>query len=69
MELRSELPADIPLIHQLTGTAFAPMAYSDGTEPAVIDALREAGDLTLSLVAIKENTLVGHIAFLSLIHI
>ena len=63
MEIRSEQPADIPLIYQLTDRAFAPMSFSDGTEPAVIDALREAGDLTLSLVALKDNTLVGHVAF------
>jgi len=63
MEIRHEQPSDILGIYQLTADAFAPMAFSDGTEPAVIDALRLAGELTLSLVAIKKHVLVGHIAF------
>lgn len=63
MEIRNEIPADFQVIHELTATAFAPKAFSDGTEPAIIDDLRKADDLTLSLVAIKDNVLVGHVAF------
>jgi len=33
------------------------------TEPEVITKLRAASELTLSLVAIQSNTLVGHVAF------
>ena len=32
-------------------------------EPAIIDALRSDGDLTLSLVASNDGVLVGHVAF------
>ncbi|CTQ48342.1 putative acetyltransferase [Jannaschia donghaensis] len=39
------------------------MAFSDGTEPAVIDRLRADGDLLVSLVAVEEAQIVGHIAF------
>ena len=52
MEIRREQPTDIIDIHQITTNAFAPKSFSDGTEPAVIDDLRAAGDLILSLVAI-----------------
>lgn len=63
MEIRSEQPGDYQAIFQLTTDAFASMSFSDGTEPAIIDDLRAAGDLTLSLVAVKDGILVGHIAF------
>lgn len=63
MIIRSEQVEECSAIHQLTATAFAPKAFSDGTEPDIIDALRAAGDLTLSLVAIKDQILVGHVAF------
>lgn len=39
------------------------MPYSDGSEPRIIDALREAGELTLSLVAEQDNKLLGQITF------
>ncbi len=63
MEIRRERPEDRQAIHQLTTDAFAPMSYSDGTEPAIIDDLRAAGNLTLSLVTIKDDMLVAHVAF------
>ena len=63
MDIRREQPEDHQSIYQLTADAFAPMPYSDGSEPDIIDALRTAGNLTLSLVAIKSETLVGHVAF------
>lgn len=63
MEIRSEKPEDHHEIHRLTANAFAGLSYSDGTEPAIIDRLRAAGDLTLSLVAMKSDALVGHVAF------
>ena len=62
MEIRSEQPEDRNEIHKLTTDAFAPMSYSDCTESTIIDNLRAAGDLTISLVAIKSDVLVGHVA-------
>lgn len=62
--IEPERPGDAREISQLTTAAFAPMPFSDGDEARVIDALREAGALTLSLVALTaEGELVGHIAF------
>ena len=43
--------------------AFAGVEHSDQTEPQIIDRLRAAGGLWLSLVAFEGTNLVGHIAF------
>ncbi len=48
LTIRDETPADIDAIFALTAAAFAPMPFSDGTEPYIINALRADGDLTLS---------------------
>lgn len=63
MQIREEQPADQRLIYHLTEIAFKPKSFSDGTEPDVIDRLRAAGDLTLSLVAENDTEIVGHVAF------
>lgn len=63
MIVRDETPADIPVIGALTAEAFAPMAYSDGTETAIIERLRAAGALAISLVAEEGGEVVGHVAF------
>jgi putative acetyltransferase len=62
MIIRSETPADIDAIHDLTQAAFAPMPFSGGTEGPIIKALRADGDLTVSLVAEEDGKIVGHIA-------
>lgn len=63
MFIRPENDEDADAIHLVTQKAFAPMAYSNGTEGAIIRGLRADGDLTLSLVAEETGTIVGHIAF------
>lgn len=63
MIIRAETPADILSIHALTAEAFAGAARSSGTEPAIVDALRKAGALYLSLVAVQDGVVVGHVAF------
>ncbi|WDZ78934.1 N-acetyltransferase [Ensifer adhaerens] len=63
MELRSERATDVATIRQITKAAFAPMPYSSQTEAEIIDALRAAGALTLSLVAVENGEIVGHVAF------
>ena len=62
-EIRTEAPEDADAIYALTAAAFAPMAFSDGTEAALTRALRIDGDLTLSLVAVNGAEIVGHVAF------
>ena len=64
LRIEPERPGDANEISQLTTTAFAPMPFSEGDEARVIDDLRAAGALTISLVAVTaEGELVGHIAF------
>lgn len=63
MKIRPERPQDATTIHALTDTAFKGMSFSDNTEAKVIKALREAGALTLSLVATDGSQIVGHVAF------
>lgn len=63
MEIRPENPSDYAAIERITRAAFAPMPFSEGNEAECIAKLRADGDLTLSLVAIKDAKLVGHIAF------
>ena len=63
MLIRDERPSDEAAIHDLTERAFKPMSYSDGTEASIIRLLRQSGQLTLSLVAEDEETIIGHVAF------
>jgi putative acetyltransferase len=62
MKIREERPGEGLAIRALTEAAFAPKAFSDGTEGAIIDRLRDARALSVSLVA-DDAGLVGHIAF------
>lgn len=62
--LRPEQSGDAAAIHDLTKRAFAPMPFSDGDEQDLVDALRAAGELVLSLVAVDDaSTIIGHIGF------
>jgi putative acetyltransferase len=63
MQIRPELPEDIEAIRQITKAAFEPIEHSDHTEAAIVDALREAEALTISLVAVADGGVVGHVAF------
>lgn len=63
MILRPEAAADVEEIRHLTARAFNGHPHGDGSEPEIIDRLRDAGALTLSLVAEDEGALVGHVAF------
>lgn len=62
MPIRPEQPADTEAIRALTTEAFATAPHSSGTEAAIVDALRAAGALTLSLVAVEDGEIVGHVA-------
>jgi putative acetyltransferase len=61
--IRPEKPADVEAIHSLTREAFKDHPYSDGTEHFIVDRLRNAGALSLSLVAEVQGEVVGHVAF------
>ncbi|TAA61638.1 N-acetyltransferase [Shinella sp. JR1-6] len=61
--LRPERPEDVDAIRMLTETAFKTAPHADGTEHIIIDRLRAAGALTLSLVMEADGAIVGHVAF------
>jgi putative acetyltransferase len=61
--IRSEEAQDESSIRAITEAAFKGVAYSAGTEGLIVDGLRAANALTVSLVAVEEGELVGHVAF------
>ena len=63
MILREETTADIDAITEVTIAAFKNLPVSNQTEQFIIKALRSAVALTISLVAIVDERVVGHIAF------
>jgi putative acetyltransferase len=62
MIIRTETPADIDAIYALTATAFAHQPFSDGSEPDIINRLRDAGGLRFSFVAERDGQILGHVA-------
>lgn len=61
--IRVENESDVAAIRDITERAFAGKPYAGGNEQDVIENLRAKSALTLSLVAITNETVVGHIAF------
>jgi putative acetyltransferase len=61
--IRSETDTDIDAIREVTVSAFMTLEISGHTEQFIIEALRAAGFLTLSLVAEVDGRVTGHIAF------
>ena len=57
--VRREEAADVTAIHELNVVAFE----GRDEEADLVDALRDAGDLVLSLVAVDDDQLIGHVAF------
>ena len=57
LTIRAEIPEDIPAIHHIN-----PAAFGRSDEANLVDALRQHNALTISLVAVKDGRLVGHIA-------
>lgn len=60
--IRSEMPCDISGVHALTRAAFATARHGSHTEHHIVDALRERGELSISLVAEDAGQLIGHVA-------
>ena len=61
--IRNETKDDISTITEVTIEAFKTLEVSNQTEQYIIEALRAAKALTLSLVAEVSGKVVGHIAF------
>lgn len=56
--IRPETPSDVAAIHRVHVEAFG-----QPDEAALVDALRAAGALRISLVADEEGVVVGHVGF------
>jgi putative acetyltransferase len=63
MVIRKEIIADFKSITKVTIEAFKNHPISRQTEHFIVNALRSAGALTISLVAEIDGQIVGHIAF------
>jgi len=63
ISIRSETEADVGAISDVTIPAFKTLDISNQTEQFIINALRAANALTISLVAELNGRIVGHIAF------
>lgn len=61
--IRDERLGDEQIIRTLLTDAFRTAPFSAGTEAAIVDGLRAAGGLTISLVAEMGFDVLGHIAF------
>ncbi|RJG15423.1 GNAT family N-acetyltransferase [Massilia cavernae] len=61
-DIRGETPADARAIRALTEAAFRAAPHTSHTEQFIVDALRRAGVLSLSLVADEGGALAGHVA-------
>ena len=62
MIIRNEQRGDVCAIRELVRGAFAEAIHSSGTEWAIVDSLRAAGALTISLVAAEGADILGHVA-------
>ena len=63
MQIIQERPGDATVIGALTDAAFKDMPFSDQTEARIVEALRAAGALTLSIIAMEDGEIIGHVAF------
>jgi putative acetyltransferase len=63
MIIRNETVTDIEAIAEVTIAAFRTLPISNHTEQFIINALRAADALTISLVADINGRVIGHIAF------
>lgn len=60
--IRDETPTDAAAIRALTEAAFRDAPHSEHREQDIVDALRAAGALSVSLVAEVDGMAVGHVA-------
>ena len=63
MVVRPEAPQDVGAIRKVNVEAFRDRPYSRQTEHLIVEALRAADALDVSLVAELDGSVVGHIAF------
>lgn len=62
MSIRDEISTDAPAIGRVVTEAMRLLPQATGTEAAIVEKLRAANALTLSLVAEEDGEVVGHLA-------
>ena len=62
IRIRSETADDVLAIEAVTAAAFRDAPHTSHTEHFIVNALRDAGQLSVSLVAEEDGDVVGHIA-------
>ena len=62
IKIRKEVTSDIADIEALTTAAFLNAPHTSHTEQFIVNALRNSGNLTVSLVAEANGQIVGHVA-------
>jgi putative acetyltransferase len=63
ISIKDEMPDDVEAIAEVTIAAFQTLEINNHTEQFIVEALRAAKALTISLVAEIDGGVVGHIAF------
>lgn len=61
-DIRPERPGDAAAISELTTAAFEGTTHGSGTEALIVERLRRANVLTVSLIAVEAEEIVGHVA-------
>lgn len=62
MTIRPETSRDVAAIDRVTKAAFATARHASGTEHLIVRGLRDAGQLSISLVAEERGVVIGHVA-------
>ncbi|MBD1866849.1 N-acetyltransferase [Cyanobacteria bacterium FACHB-471] len=62
INIREEVASDVADIRALIVAAFLGAFHTSHTEQLIVDALRNSGNLTISLVAEVDGQIVGHVA-------
>ncbi|MDP9801943.1 GNAT family N-acetyltransferase [Acinetobacter calcoaceticus] len=60
--IRDEQVEDIEAIEHLTKAAFQNAEHTSHTEHFIVNSLRNHGQLTISLVAVEDGSIIGHVA-------
>ncbi|UYO93083.1 GNAT family N-acetyltransferase [Pollutimonas sp. M17] len=60
--IRPETPEDVAVIQAVIESAFLGAPHANRNEQFILAALRDAGALTLSLVAVVDESIVGNVA-------
>lgn len=62
VRIRQESPSDVAAIEAVTIAAFENAVHTNHTEQFIVNALRKAGQLSVSLVADDDGLVIGHVA-------